>query len=110
MQTWAYMFREGRPLLLQDQQLTQQFEVRNGMVLLIDGGGATIKWRLTQHSPYNYNFKANSGAKLCLVNMVLDGQGEGRGLYASGAGTLLRLKNVTVKNCRTVKVHRAFAC
>ena len=93
--------------MLQDQQLTQQLKVRNGTVLLIDGGGATIKWRLQKD---NFAFEANSGAKLCLINMVLDGQGTGHGLHANGAGTLLRLENVMVKNCRTWKVHRAFAC
>ena len=73
------------------QILTQQFVVSNGALVLIDGGGATIRWQ----SLSKRAFYVSGGACLCLVNTVLDGQKRGSAFHAADS-SILRLHNVTV--------------
>ena len=73
------------------QNLTQQFVVSPGALVMIDGGGATIRWQ----SLSKRAFYVSGGACLCLVSTVLDGQKNGSAFYAAGLSRL-RLHNVTV--------------
>ena len=65
-------------LLNQTQNLTQQFLMKNNVVVMIDGGGATINLQTNTSQTadpagWPWAFKISGGARLCLVNLVLDG-------------------------------------
>ena len=44
-------------------------------------------------------FFVKEGALLCIINLVLDGQGWSQGIVATGAGTTLRFEDVTFQRC-----------
>ena len=79
-----------------DQQLTRMFTVLGAKTVLIDGGGTTVKCGKSVQFQNDFNFLVGEEAKLCIVNVVLDGQGRGGRLVAFGSE--LRLENVTMQN------------
>ena len=86
---------------MQEHNLAEQFNVSDGKAVLLDGGGATIAWPSALTA-----FSVRNGARLCVVNAVLDGRREGGAVHGQGAGTWLKFENVTIKNCadsRTVQ-------
>ena len=81
--------------------------MKNNVVVMIDGGGATINLQTNTSQTadpagWPWAFKISGGACLCLVNLVLDGQRQNAALYAQDSGTSVLLHQVTIENC-TVK-------
>ena len=79
---------------MQAHELLKQFAISEAKVVLIDAGGSTIKW-----AGGTRGFAVSDGARLCILNAVVDGQGSGRAVYALDAGTKVQLRDVAFQNC-----------
>ena len=67
--------------------------------MLIDAGGATLKSPSNDHLA----FHVTGGARFCVLNAALDGQGTSRAVVALGADTTLQFMDVSFLNCSSIK-------
>ena len=97
---------------MQVHELEQAFAIDGSKTVIIDAGGAMIKWKVWDHSCTDEGsgcgFKVSGGATLCILNATLDGQQKGRAVSGTGTGTDLRFVGVTFQNC-TASVRPPFS-
>ena len=79
---------------MQVHVLAQTFAIDGNKTVIIDAGGAMIKWGVWN------GIKVSGGATLCMVNATLNGQRKGRAVLGTGPSTAVRFIGVTFQNCK----------